>query len=119
MSLIEIANVGITAYEHLLRMTIQDKLGEDWEVLRSLEVKPYVPMSIEEANDLAKTKGILSVRGFLSLNGENGKMLDMNMEMGLTRRQDLEIAEELANQCKACVELMKFERKQEKPLVLN
>ena len=119
MSRIEVATVGITEYEHLLRKTIQDTLGRDWEALRSLEVKPYIPMSPEEAEDLAKTKGLLTIRGFLSLNGETGKMLDMNMEMGLTQKQDMEIANELANQCKACVRLMKIQHSEEKPVIVH
>lgn len=119
MSLIEVAKVGITDLEHLFRKTIQDALKEDWKVLRSLEVKPYIATCIEEANDLAQTKGILTVQGFLSLNGETGKMLDMNMEMGLTHSQDLEIADSLASQCKVCVKLMKAQHEHEKSVVLN
>ena len=110
MSVIEIANVGITEYEHLMRGTVRDVLGDDSKCLRSLEVKPLIPTCAEEAADIAKTKGILNVRGFLSLDGHNGKMLDFNMEMGLTRSEDIDIAEQLAFQCKACIELMKKEK---------
>jgi len=119
MSLIEVAKVGITGLEHLLRKTIQDALKEDWKVLRSLEVKPYIATCAQEAEDLSKTKGIVTVRGFLSLDGDNGKMLDMNMEMGLTHSQDLEIADSLADQCKVCVKLMKVQHEAERPMVLN
>lgn len=119
MSSIEIAKVGITDLEHLFRKTIQDALREDWKVLRSLEVKPYIATCAQEAEDLAKTKGILVVRGFLSLDGDNGKMLDMNMEMGLTHSEDLEIADSLAGQCKVCVKLMKAQYEAEKPVTLN
>lgn len=104
MSAIEIANVGIEGLENLLRGTIHDVLGDDKECLRSFEVKPLIATCDEMARDLAMTKGILNVRGFLSLDGENGRMLEFNMEMGLTRSEDMEIAEQLAFQCKACVE---------------
>ena len=110
MSQIEIANVGIEGIEHLFRGTIHDVLGEDKRFLRSLEVKPLIATCDEMARDLAKTKGILSVKGFLSIDGENGRMLEFNMEMGLTRSEDMEIAEQLAFQCKACVELLHKER---------
>jgi hypothetical protein len=110
MSQIQIANVGITEYEHLMRGTIRDVLGDDKVCLRSLEVKPLIPQSDEEAADIAKTKGILNVRGFLSLDGRNGRMLEFNMEMGLTRSEDMDIAEQLAFQCKACVQLMQKEK---------
>jgi hypothetical protein len=110
MSQIEIANVGIEGIEHLFRGTIHDMLGEDKRYLRSLEVKPLIATCDEMARDLAETKGILSVKGFLSIDGENGRMLEFNMEMGLTRSEDMEIAEQLALQCKACVEIMQRNR---------
>lgn len=104
MSAIEIANVGIEGLENLMRGTIHDVLGDDKRYLRSFEVKPLIATCDEMAKDLAMTKGILNVKGFLSLDGENGRMLEFNMEMGLTRSEDMEIAEQLAFQCKACVE---------------
>jgi hypothetical protein len=107
MSQIEIANVGITEYENLMRGTIHDVLGEDRRFLKSLEVKPLIATCDEMARDMAETKGILNVRGFLSIDGEKGRMLEFNMEMGLTRSEDMEIAEQLAFQCRACVEIMK------------
>ena len=110
MSQIEIANVGITEYEHLMRNTIHEVLGEHRECLRSLEVKPLIPTCDEMAKDIAATKGILNVRGFLSLDGHKGKMLEFNMEMGLTRSEDMDIAEQLAFQCRACVEKMQREK---------
>jgi hypothetical protein len=114
MSQIEIANVGIEGIEHLFRGTIRDVLGEDKRFLRSLEVKPLIATCDEMARDLAKTKGILSVKGFLSLDGEKGRMLEFNMEMGLTRSEDMEIAEQLAFQCKACVEILQRNKNENK-----
>ena len=110
MSQIEIANVGIDGLEHLMRGTIHDVLGDDKKYLRSFEVKPLIATCDEMARDIAATKGILNVKGFLSLDGEKGKMLEFNMEMGLTRSEDMDIAEQLAFQCKACVEKMLKEK---------
>ena len=107
MSRIEVARVGITDYEHYLKRTVKDALKEDHAALTSLEVKPYVPTTNEEADALAQTKGLLVVRGFLSLDGRNGRMLDFTMESGLTEDQDKQIAEQLAMQCVVCVKSMK------------
>ena len=106
MSQIEIANVGIDGLEQLMKGTIHDVLGDHKKYLRYFEVKPLIATCDEMAKDIAKTKGILNVKGFLSLDGNVGKMLDFNMEMGLTRSEDMDIAEQLAFQCKACVEKM-------------
>jgi hypothetical protein len=106
MSQIEIANVGIEGLERLMRNTIHEVLGDDKKYLRSFEVKPLIATCDEMARDMAMTKGILNVKGFLSLDGENGRMLEFNMEMGLTRSEDMEIAEQLAFQCKGCVEIL-------------
>ena len=118
MSQIETVSVGLEGLEHLLRNTIRDELGEDKDFLRSLEVKPYIAQCAEEAEDIARTKGILSVRGFLSLDGHRGKMLDMLMEMGLSDREDREVADQLARQCIACVHLLKREHETGKPIEL-
>jgi hypothetical protein len=115
---IETISVGLDGLEQLLRRTILDELGEDKECLRSLEVKPYIAKCAEEAADIALTKGILSVQGFLSLDGHRGKMLDMLMEVGLTDAQDRDIATQLADQCVACVELLQIEEKQGTPIEL-
>jgi len=97
-----------------MRGMMRDVLGDDKKCLRSLEVKPLIPTCDEMAADMAKTKGILNVRGFLSLDGHYGRMLEFNMEMGLTRSEDIDIAEQLAFQCKACIKLMKAENHENK-----
>ena len=118
MSQIETISVGLEGLERLLKNTVKEQLGEDGYCLRSFELKPYIATCVEEAIDLAQTKGVLTVRGFLSLDGENGKMLDMNMEMGLTDSQDREIADSLAGQCVVCVKLMKEQHKHKKAIVV-
>lgn len=112
MSQIEIANVGIAEYEQLMKRTIHEVLGDEKEYLRSFEVKPLIATCDEMARDIAATKGILNVKGFLSLDGHKGKMLEFNMEMGLTRSEDMDIAEQLAFQCKACLDILKREKRE-------
>jgi len=113
VSAIEIARVGLPEYETLLRRTVCEALKGDAEFLRSLEIKPLIATSAEEADLIAQTKGLLVVRGFLSLDGLVGRMLEFTMEYGLTDSQDQEIADQLALQCVACITILKANKAQE------
>ena len=114
MSEIQVARVGLTDYEQLMKNTVRAALREDHEVLRALEIKPYIPTTAEEADALQQTKGLFVVTGFLSLNGETGRVLEFTMEAGLTETEDREIAEQLAEQCVTCVRQMKKDKKRER-----
>jgi len=105
--LIQIARMGLDDYELQLERTVRDALREDAQVLRAIEIKPYIPTTAAEADALAQTKGILVVHGFLSLDGENGRVFDFQMEAGLTEAQDTQIAEQLAKTCVRTVREMK------------
>ena len=111
MSQIEVARVGLGEYEKFLANSIRGALENDAFALRSIEIKPYIPTTAEEADTLIQTKGLLIVRGFLSLDNEVGRMFDFTMEAGLTETEDNAIAEQLAATCVVCIRQMKASRK--------
>lgn len=113
---IVVANATIQGFENLFLNAIREKLGADRDALKAFQIIEFKPETAEQAAILAKIdKQLFRVTGALGLNdsGANWKVFQVDIEQGLTNKDDLEVADQLAHQCLIAVAKMKRERKHE------
>lgn len=113
-SKIDIYAVGADGLETMMRDAILEKLGPDRDALKAFDVTAFIPENAEQIEALNRIGGKMFVaKGALALDdsGINMRVFSVNIEEGMSERQDREVADALAHQCLICVAQMKRERK--------
>jgi len=105
-----VAVESVEQYIEFFRAAIQAKLGKDREALKAFDVTRYQPTTADQKQLTAAGMGnILNVNGALGLDdsGVNWRAFSVQIEEGLSKDQDTELADSLAHQCLICVAQMK------------
>ena len=113
--LIEQHIFGTAHLEQIFKEIILDRLGEYRACLKSFEINAWMPTTVQESIMMKRDfpQGIFVVKGYLALDdsGVGVRYFEINVEQGLPKDKDEQIAKDLAHHCFVCVCKMKRERK--------